>query len=354
MNKHTSLVVPVDIQKELEGWIRNRKTERRYFERAKIILMLHQGHSNKDVAQQMKTRQATVSKWRKRFIASGLQGLYDAPRSGKPVQYDDTHEQRILKALDKKPPKGYSQWNGNLLARELGDIHKGHVWRVLRKHKVHLQRNRSWCISTDPEFSAKAADIIGLYLQPEANAVVLCVDEKPSIQALERSQGWLKLPNGRALTGYSHEYKRNGTITLFAALNVATGVVKGKLYKRKRRIEFLDFMNDVVGQHGRDVPIHVIVDNFRTHKPKNDQWLRRHKNVHFHYTPTHASWLNMIEVWFSILSRHALKNKSFASVQELKQAIVDYLSVYNESATPFRWTKATVHPKAPILNFANL
>ncbi|MEO5673651.1 MAG: IS630 family transposase [Chitinophagales bacterium] len=354
MNKHTSLAVTDESKKELAGWIKSKKTQRRYYERAKIIMALHEGKSNKQVAEEMKTRQATISKWRKRFVATGISGLYDAPRSGKPAQYNQAHEQRILKTLDKEPPKGYSKWNGKLLADHLKDVHKGHVWRVLRKHKVHLQRNRSWCISTDPEFSAKAADIIGLYLQPQENAVVLCIDEKPSIQALERSQGWLKLPDGRAITGYSHEYKRNGTITLFAALDIATGQVKGKLYKRKRRIEFLDFMNEIVQQHGNDRPIHVIVDNFRTHKPKHDKWQLRHKNVHFHYTPTHASWLNMVEIWFSILSRHALKNKSFSHVKELIQAINDYVQVYNQTARPFQWTKATVHPKTPTINFADL
>jgi hypothetical protein len=164
------------------------------------------------------------------------------------------------------------------------------VWRVLREHEISLERRRSWCISTDPAFAQKAAVIVALYLQPPENAVVLSVDEKPHIQALERAQGWLKLPNGKALTGFNHEYKRHGTTTLFAALDVVTGLVKAGHYRRRRRVEFLHFMNRVVVDHlGRE--IHVILDNLNTHKPKHDCWLARHKNIHFHFTPTHASWL---------------------------------------------------------------
>ena len=161
-------------------------------------------------------------------------------------------------------------------------------------------------------FAQKAADVVALYLQPPENAVVLSVDEKPHIQALERAQGWLKLPNSKALTGFNHEYKRHGTTTLFAALEITTGLVKAGHYRRRRRVEFLHFMNRIVAQHP-GWEMHVILDNLNTHKPKHDRWLARHKNVHFHFTPTHASWLNQVEVWFSILSRHALAGASFTS-----------------------------------------
>ena len=196
----------------------------------------------------MGTRSATVSKSRGRFAQAGLAGLRDASRSGKPGQYQDEHERRLLAALDEPPPAGYGRWDGGLLARRVGDISKHQIWRVLRRHEISLARRRSWCISTDPAFAQKAADIVGLYLQPPDNAVVFSVDEKPHIQALERAQGWLKLPNGTAVTGFSHAYKRHGTTTLFAALDVATGLVKTGHYQRRRRIEFLDFMNRVVGE----------------------------------------------------------------------------------------------------------
>ena len=170
------------------------------------------------------------------------------------------------------------------------------------------------------------------------------VDEKPSIQALERAQGYLKLPNGRAMIGQSHDYKRNGTTTLFAALNVGTGEVTGRHYKRRRRLEFLDFMNRVVKQYqGKEV--HVVLDNLSTHKPKRDIWLARHPNVHFHYTPTHTSWLNQIEIWFSILAGKSLKGGSFGSVSELIDHINTFIAKYNEEARPFVWTKSVVHQK---------
>jgi transposase len=191
---------------------------------------------------------------------------------------------------------------------------------------------------------AKAADIVGLYMMPPDNAVVLSVDEKPSIQALERAQGYLRLPNGRAMTGQSHDYKRNGTTTLFAAFNVGSGEVVGRHYKRRRRVEFLDFMNRVVAQHPSK-EIHVILDNLSTHKPKRDMWLARHSNVHFHYTPTHASWLNQIEIWFSILAGKSLKGASFASVSQLIDHISSFINSYNATARPFIWTKAVVHQK---------
>jgi transposase len=298
------IILSPEEEKKLRSLVRSGKTEKRIAERAEIILAASEGKSNLEIAKAFSTRPARVCKWRRRFASERLAGLTDAIRSGKPATYDDNTEKKILAKLDEPPPEGFSQWNGRLLAEALG-ISKDHVWRVLRKHDISLQRRRSWCISTDPEFAKKAADIVGLYLDPPDNAVVLCVDEKPHIQALERAQGWLKLPDGKALTGFSHHYKRHGTTTLFAALEVATGFVKIGHYKRRRRREFLDFMNTIVADYP-DKEIHVILDNLNTHKPKRDMWLKRHKNVHFHYTPTYASWLNQIECWFSILSRNAL------------------------------------------------
>src|SRR5262245_63961032 len=185
----------------LRGWLGAGKTERRMAFRAEVILAIAEGLSNKAAAEQLGTRPATVSKWRGRFAQAGLSGLRDAARSGKPRQYQDEHERRVLAALDEPPPAGYGRWDGGLLAQHLGDISKHQIWRVLRRHEIALARRRSWCISTDPAFAQKAADIVGLYLQPPENAVVLAVDEKPHIQALERAQGWLKLPNGKAVTG---------------------------------------------------------------------------------------------------------------------------------------------------------
>lgn len=322
-------------------------------ERARVILMAAEGLPAREIAHRLKTRLARVSKWRQRFAKARLDGLHDAPRSGKPKLYDDKTEKRMLALLDDNPPDGYSQWNGRLLAEALGDVSDDQVWRLLRKHKIQLQRRRSWCISTDPEFGAKAADVIGLYLSPPDNAVVLCVDEKPHIQVLERAQGWLRLPNGKALNGFSHCYKRHGTSTLFAALEVATGQVQVGHYPRRRRRQFLDFMNDVVGQHP-DTEIHVVLDNLNTHKPKHDRWLARHCRVHFHFIPTYSSWLNMVEVWFSILSRQALRNLSATSVKQLRNAIDRFVKAYRQTASPFEWTKAFVEPSGPHKRYSDL
>src|ERR1700693_2057946 len=249
----------------LSQWARSGAGEHRLVERARVILLAHEGVSTREIARRLYTRPARVSKWRQRFARKRLEGLSDAPRPGKPKAYDQATEERILSLLDTDPPSGYSQWNGRLLAKALQDTSDDQVWRVLRKHKIQLQRRRSWCISTDPEFARKAADIVGLYLDPPLGAAVLCVDEKPAIQALERAQGWIRLPNGKALTGFSHEYKRHGTSTLFAALNIASGQIQAGHSRRRRRREFLEFMNRVLAGH-RDKEIHVVLDNLSRHK----------------------------------------------------------------------------------------
>ena len=229
------------------------------------------------------------------------------------------------------------------------------VWRTLRRHGISLRRRRSWCLSTDPEFAAKAADVIGLYLDPPENALVLCVDEKPQIQALERAQGWLRLPDGRALTGFAHEYQRHGTTTLFAALEVATGQVQTGHYARRRRREFLDFMNEVLAaQPDPEIALHVILDNLSTHKPKHDRWLARHPNVHFHFVPTHASWLNQIEIWFSILKRRALNGASHTSPRQVRDAIDRFVVAHNARAAPFEWQKREVHQVSLSRHYADL
>ena len=325
-------------RRELERWRRAGKTERRILSRIQIIELAAAGLGSRQIASRLGVGRPTALKWRRRFGQKRLAGLRDAPRSGPPRRYTARTERRILAQLDAPPPPGRGRWNGRLLAQALGDVSADQVWAVLRKHGIQLQRRRSGCVWTDPEFARKAADIVGLYLDPPLGAAVLCVDEKPAIQVLERAQGWLRLPSGEALKGFSHEYKRHGTTTLFAALEVLSGEVGAVHYPRRRRREFLDFMNGLVAAYP-DLDLHVIVDNLNTHKPKHDRWRTRHPNVHFHYTPTHASWLNQIECWFSILSRQALQGASFTSVVQLRQAIDHFVASYNETATPFEWTK---------------
>lgn len=351
--KTAPLPLSEDDRKMLEARVRSTKSEQRAVFRARIVLGAADGLGTKALAQALRTRPATVIKWRTRFAQQGRAGLEDAPRPGAKPVYTKTTEQRILAKLDAPPPKGYATWNGRLLAEALGDVSEAQVWRVLRRCKISLARRQSWCVSTDPEFARKAADIVGLYLDPPENALVLCVDEKPSIQALERAQGYLRLPNGRALGGYAHDYTRHGTTTLFAAFEVATGQVQAGHYSRRRRREFLDFMNEVVADHPNR-ELHVILDNLSTHKPKHDRWLLRHKNVHFHFTPTHASWLNQVEVWFSLLSRGALRGASFTSPQQVRRAIDRFVKAHNQTAAPFEWTKREVGPKGFKNSFANL
>ena len=333
--------VTVEDRATLESWIRATTTEQRLVLRARIILALARGRTNREVAEELSIRPATVSKWRTRFATKGIGGLADAPRSGKPPTYTEEAERRVLSQLDEDPPPGYARWNGPLLAQVLTDVSETQVWRILRRHGISLERRRSWCVSTDPEFDRKAADVVGLYLDPPENAVVLCVDEKPHIQALERAQGWLVLPDGRSLKGFSSRYRRHGTTTLFAALEVATGLVKTGHFKRRRRVEFRAFMNQVVADYP-EREIHVILDNLNTHKPKRDLWLARHPQVHFHFTPTHASWLNQVEVWVSVLTRAALQGASFTSPEQVRTAIEGFVAAYNPTAEPFQWRKREV------------
>jgi len=339
--------VPIHLTDEdraiLEKNVRSTTTEQRIVLRSRIILLAAEGLGTNDIARELKTRPGTVSKWRVRFSKSGMKGLFDAPRSGAPGQYDKDTEMRILSKLDEPVPHGETVWTARLIAGELGDVSPDHIWRVFRKHGIHLQRRRSWCISTDPQFAEKAADIVGLYLAPPENAVVISVDEKPSIQALERAQGYLRLNDGKTYTGFSDRYKRNGTTTLFGALEVATGMVSTGHYKRRRRLEFLDFMNKVISQYPEDQEIHVILDNLSTHKKKRGTWLARHPNVHFHYTPTNGSWLNQIEIWFSILTIRVLRNGSYTSPRQVRDAIDKFNKAYCEDCSPFEWKKEKVH-----------
>jgi transposase len=349
----TPIVLTAEERGTLESWVRSSKTEQRLVERARVVLLAAAGRPSRAIGRELGCARGVVSKWRVRFAKARLAGLADAPRSGKPRTYGEAADRRILALLDRPPPAGFARWTAPLLAEALGDVSDQYVWRFLRAQRIDLAGRKSWCVSTDPEFAAKAAAIVGLYLAPPDNAIVLAVDEKPAIQALERAQGYLKLPSGRALTGQAHEYQRRGNTTLFAALNLATGAIKAQHSKRRRRVEFLDFMNALVADYP-DQEIHVILDNLNTHKPKRDAWLARHKNVHLHFTPTHASWLNQVEIWFSILARSTLNGASFSSVAQLRAAIDAFIDAYNATATPFQWRQATIHPKGLALRLTDL
>src|SRR5215472_17617048 len=297
----TPIILTEQERAVLEALARSTKSQDRMRDRARIVLLAAAGTATREIGRLVGCTTGTASKWRVRYACDRFAGLDETGKRGAAPKYGMMDQKRILAMLDQPPPPGYSNWTAPLVARALGDVHEQYIWRFLRAQKIDLQGRKSWCESNDPEFAAKAAEIVGLYMAPPENAVVLSIDEKPSIQALERAQGYLKLPNGRAMIGRSHDYKRHGTTTLFAALDIATGEVRGRHYKRRRRVEFLDFMNRVIAAYP-DREIHVIIDNLSTHKPKRDLWLARHPRVHFHYTATHTSWLNQIEIWFSILA----------------------------------------------------
>ena len=314
--------------------------EARLVERARIVLGCLEGQPVRAVAERLNVRPNTVIDWRRRFEAEAIAGLQDRPRSGKPRRYTGEFRKHVLSTLEEPPPKGQAVWDGPALAKRLNtSVHA--VWRVLRKDGICLARQRSWCVSTDAEFAAKAADIVGLYLNPPQHALVLSVDEKPSIQALERKTGYVETDNGKIVRGFKSTYKRHGTLNLFAALNVATGAVHTQTTARKRRIEFLEFMDRVLADLPAGQELHVILDNYCIHK-KNDAWLALHPHVSFHFTPTSASWLNQVEIWFGILSRKALRGASFHDVEQLRTAIDDFVAAYGPTAKPFVWRKREV------------
>jgi transposase len=330
-----------ETREELTAISRSRTAEARQVERAHIILDCLQGKQIKQVAQERKVSVPTVSKWRQRFAFFGLLGLSDAARPGKPPVYGHEFRNRVLALLEQPPPTGQACWDGPALAAKLGgSVHA--VWRVLRNEGICLQRKRTWCVSSDPQFASKAAEIVKQYLDPPEGAVVLCVDEKPSIQAIERPTGYVETGSGKIVVGVKSTYQRHGTLNLFSALDVATGHVYAQTTDFKKREDFRGFMDIVIKELPADKKIHVILDNYATHK-RNDDWLAPYDGrVQFHFTPTSASWLNQVEIFFSLLARKALRGASFKTKAELQRAIEDFIAVYNQRAHPFRWRKRDV------------
>ena len=325
-------------REQLQARVRRATSPMRDVLRAGIVLDAAAGLSNEAIAAARKTRPATVSKWRGRFLAARLEGLGDAPRSGQPARYDQTTERRILQQLDTPAPAGYARWNGSLLAAALPDISADQIWRVLRRHGISLQRRRSWGVSTDPCFAQKAADVVGLYLNPPDHAIVLSVDEKSQIQALDRTQPVLPMGLGY-VEGITHDYVRHGTTTLFAALDIASGTVFTECKPRHRHQEFLAFLKRIDEVVPEDLTVHLIVDNYATHKhAKVRLWLAQRTRFQIHYTPTYSSWLNQVERWFGLITQQAIRRGSFRSVKDLIAKIDHFVRHYNRSCRPFAWT----------------
>jgi len=310
-------------------------------ERARIILASLEEKEIQQVARDVGASIPTVTKWRRRFAQHGLAGLRDRPRSGKPITYDATFRDRVLALLEQPPPQGLSHWDGPTVASTLeASVHA--VWRVLRKEGIYLQRLRTWCVSTDPEFAPKAADVIGLYLNPPLNALVLSVDERPSIQAIQRPSGYVETDSGAVVRAMKSAYKRNGALNLFAALEIASGQVHAQTTDQKKREDFRRFLDGVIADLPDDGEIHVILDNYCTHN-KSDDWLAKYEGrVQFHFTPTSASWLNQVEIWFGLLTRRTLRGASFANKDQLRLAIESFVARTNENPKPFHWRKREV------------
>lgn len=323
----------------LESVVRRSTSPQSLVLRARIVLLSAKGLDNCDVAEQLGTTDQTVGKWRRRFIKGGVEELFDAPRSGGPRCINDEAIAKLIKRTLETSPKRATHWSTRSMARATGVSHMtvARIWRAfgLKPHRVD-----SFSLSDDPFFIEKVRDVVGLYMRPPDNALVLCVDEKSQIQALDRSQPLLPMrPSVNARQ--TDRYIRHGTTTLFAALNVATGRVIGKCFRRHRTKEFVRFLNEIDANVPVDLDVHVILDNYATHKtPDVKRWLLRHPRFHLHFTPTKSSWLNLVETFFSLLSRRKIKRAAHRSTLALERDIRAYLEANNDDPEPYVWTKS--------------
>jgi transposase len=322
----------------LSTWSRSRALPQRQVLRARIVLLAAEGVPNRSIAARLGCSQPTVRLWRERFDAAGIASLEeDAPGRGRPVRYDEQTTAKVLSLTLGRPPKGETHWSSRAVA-ELVGVSPGTVLRIWREQQIQPHRVRSFKSSTDPLLEQKVTDVVGLYLHPPEKAVVLCVDEKSQIQALDRTQPLLPMRPGQP-ERRTHDYVRHGTATLFAALDVASGEVTGRTYARHRHQEFLRFLHLVARRYPRG-ELHLVLDNYRTHKhPEVNAWLAHHPRFKLHFTPTSASWLNQVETWFSIVHRKAIRRGVFRSVGHLKDAIQRFLDAWNSRCHPFAWVK---------------
>lgn len=326
-------------RRALEGWARRGKTAQAIALRARIVLACAEGMSNMDVSRTLQVSPPTVTKWRRRFVDDRLEGLSDEPRPGAPRTITDDHvEQVITTTLERAPPNGDTHWSTRSMANALGMSQTAisRIWRVfgLKPHQVD-----TWKLSTDPQFIDKVRDVVGLYLDPPENALVLCVDEKSQMQALDRTAPTLPMmpttPERR-----THDYIRHGTTSLFAALDVTSGEVIAAHHRRHRHQEFLKFLKTIDKNTPAELDLHLVCDNYATHKtPAIKKWLLAHPRFHVHFTPTSASWLNLVERWFAELTTRKLRRSAHRSVAELETDVRNWIEAWNANPKPFIWTK---------------
>src|SRR6202789_548569 len=337
-----ALAVPLssETRSSLDKLVHSSSTPQSLAQRSRIVLAAADGANNQEIAAKLKIPAVTVGKWRRLFAGHGIEGLRDAPRSGRPPKHDAGVLHQVQTRVCQQP-EDQSRWSVRTLAAELG-LPASTVHAMLVAAKLQPHRIRTFTFSPDPDFEAKLLDIVGLYLNPPENALVLCVDEKTGIQALDRPQPLLPL-SAKKPRRWTNEYVRHGTQTLLAALEIASGQVVAHVKQRRTSINFLRFLKDVV-EAFPEQDLHVVLDNLNIHKNEAaQQWLLRHARVHFHYTATHASWMNMIECFFSILTRQALTHSVQRSKKDLKDLLLRYLKKYSLNPTPFTWTKGPEH-----------
>jgi transposase len=328
-------------QEQIERWLAALGTPQQVALRCRIVLAASSGNSEVQIASALNINRKTVRLWRDRFTREGLQGLWEiAPGRGRKPTYGPDRIKAVIDTTLQSKPKGSTHWSCRTLAADQG-VSKSTVSNILRSHNLKPHRSRAFKLSRDPRFLEKLTDVVGLYLNPPDRAIVLCVDEKSRIQALNRTQPGLPLKKGRSGT-MTHDYKRNGTTTLFAALDLLEGKVIGDFHKRHRHQEFLSFLRRIDRKFPGKTILHLVMDNYGTHSHSNVKaWLDKHPRFVIHYVPTSCSWLNLIERWFAELTNKRIRRGSFLSVDDLIAAIEDFLDAWNENPKPFVWT-ATV------------
>jgi transposase len=345
-----ALLITKDQRDALENWARRPKTAQALALRARIVLACAEGKPNKLVAQQAHVTQQTVSKWRSRFVSGGLEGLLDEPRPGTPRKVSDAEVEKVLTMTLESQPRDATHWSTRSMAQHSG-LSRSTVSRIWRAFALQPHRSESFKLSKDPLFIDKVRDIVGLYLNPPDRALVLCVDEKSQIQALDRMQPMLPMRPGQA-ERRSHDYKRHGTTSLFAALDVKTGMVMGECHRRHRSVEFRKFLDTIDENVPRSLDVHLVLDNYGTHKTAAiRKWLIKRPRFHVHFTPTSASWINLVERWFATLTEKQLRRGVYRSVRELETTIKNYLAVSNESPKPFVWTRSADDILASVARF---
>lgn len=335
---------------DLERWARARTTSQALAQRARIILLCADGRLNREIADEVGLGEHTVGKWRKRFVEQGIDGLSDSPRPNVHRKLSDEKVEEVIRATLESVPAGCTHWSTRKMAKRAG-VSRSSVSRLWRAFKLRPHREGTFTLSTDEFFVEKVRDIVGLYMNPPDHAVVLCVDEKTQIQALERTQPLLPMDFGHSVQR-THTYKRNGVTNLFAALDHATGKVIGECYPRKRAVEFRKFLQAVDAEVPPDFEVHLVVDNSSIHgAPGVQRWLARHPRFHLHFVPTYSSWLNLVERWFSKLTEDALRRGNHRSTRELESAIDAYIRATNEDPKPFVWTKTADQILASVARF---